>query len=133
MIPILFEYDTTDFTTHGIGDLIDCISCETSCNDDGEYELSFIYPKDSELFAELTTGRLILAKANSWQQDQIFRIYGYEKEIRGTVTINCEHISYDLNRIPVKQFKAAEADTANTVLGKVLTNLYISLTRFLDN
>lgn len=119
MIPILFEHNATNFTNHGIGDLVDCIACETGCNDDGEYELSFVYPKDGILFDELSIGRLIYAKANSWQQNQIFRIYGYEKEIAGMVTINCEHISYDLNRIPVKKFKSAASANCNTVLANV--------------
>lgn len=122
MIPILFEYNATDFSTHGIGDLVDCVACEAVCNDDGEYEMSFTYPKGSELFQELTIGRLVLAKSNSWQQAQIFRIYGYEKEIKGLVRINCEHISYDLNRIPVKVFKAAASDNANAVLQKIKNN-----------
>ena len=122
MIPILFEYDETDFTTHGIGDLVDCVECKTGCNDEGEFELSFVYPKDSELFSELTTGRQVLAKANSWQQNQIFRIYGYEKEINGLVTVNCEHITYDLNRIPVKKFKAAAGDNAQSALTKIKNN-----------
>lgn len=122
MIPILFEYNATNFTNHGIGDLVDCIACETGCNDDGEYELSFVYPKDGILFDELTIGRLIYAKANSWQQNQIFRIYGYEKEIAGMVTINCEHISYDLNRIPVKKFKSAASANCNTVLANIKSN-----------
>lgn len=122
MIPILFEYNATDFSTHGIGDLVDCIACETQLNDEGEYELSFVYPKSGELFSQLTIGRLIYAKANSWQQNQIFRIYGYEKDMGGKVTINCEHISYDLNRIPVKKFKAAASATCNTVLGNIKSN-----------
>lgn len=122
MIPILFENNATDFSTHGIGDLVDCITCETQLNDDGEYELSFAYPKSGELFSQLTIGRLVYAKANSWQQNQIFRIYGYEKDIGSKVTINCEHISYDLNRIPVKKFKAAASATCNTVLGNIKSN-----------
>lgn len=122
MIPILFEYNASTFTTHGIGDLVDCIACETACKDSGEYELSLIYPKGGELFGELTIGRLIYAKANSWQQNQIFRIYGYEKGIGGKVTINCEHISYDLNRIPVKKFNAAASASCNTVLANVKSN-----------
>lgn len=122
MIPILFEYNATDFSTHGIGDLVDCLACEARCNDEGEYELSFIYPKDGILFNELTIGRLIYAKANTWQQNQIFRIYGYEKEIAGKVTVNCEHISYDLNRIPVKKFKSAASATCDTVLANIKTN-----------
>ena len=122
MIPILFEHNATDFTTHGIGDLVECTSCECQCNDEGEYELSFIYPKDGDLFHELTIGRQILAKVNPWQQTQIFRIYGYEKELKGMITVNCEHISYDLNRIPVKDFKSAAYASCNTVLQNMVTN-----------
>ena len=122
MIPILFEYNTTSFTTHGIGDLIDCIECATTQNDEGEYELSFTYPVGGELINELTIGRLIYAKANPWQNNQIFRIYGYEKEIGGVITVNCEHISYDLNKIPVKRFKSAASANCNTVLANMKSN-----------
>ena len=83
MIPILFEYNETSFSTHGIGDLVDCIECKTSQNNEGEYELSFTYPVSGELLKELTIGRLVYAKANPWQENQIFRIYGYEKAING--------------------------------------------------
>ena len=122
MIPILFEYDETLFTSHGIGDLVDCTSCECECNDDGEYEMSFVYPKDGELFSELTIGRQVLAKANPWQQAQIFRIYGYGKELSGKIVVNCEHISYDLNRIPVRAFKSATSATCNTALQNMVSN-----------
>lgn len=122
MIPILFEHDATDFTTHGIGDLIDIIECVVEQNDEGEYEMSFTYPVTGELLNELTIGRLVYAKANPWQDNQIFRIYGYEKVIAGKLTVNCQHISYDLGSIPVKIFKAAKTDDANTVLQKLKTN-----------
>ena len=122
MIPILFEYNTTDFTTHGIGDLIDCLECIVTQNEEGEYELSFLYPINGELMNELTIGRLIYVKANPWQQNQIFRIYGYEKEIAGKITVNCQHISYDLGNLPVKVFKSAANATANTALANIKTN-----------
>ena len=122
MIPILFEYNETDFTTHGIGDLIDCIECRVSQNEDGEFELGFVYPVAGELMSELTIGRLVYAKANPWQNPQIFRIYGYEKEIAGKITVNCQHISYDLGNIPVKVFKSAANASCNTVLQNVKTN-----------
>lgn len=116
MIPILFEYNATDFSTHGLGDLVDCVSCEAAMTDEGEWELSFRYPVTSELFPELTIGRLIWAKANHWQGNQLFRIYGYEKDIGGMITVNCQHISYDLSNIPVKAFKCDKNATAGTVL-----------------
>jgi len=103
MIPILFEYDATNFNSHGLGDLIDCISCETTCNADGEYELTLQYPVSAPLFSELKINRIVYAKANDYHPWQAFRIYGYEKEIKGVQTINCQHISYDLHCIPTRE------------------------------
>lgn len=122
MIPILFEYNAVSFTTHGIGDLIDCTNCIVQLTADGEYELSFNYPITGEYIHELTIGRLIYVKANPWQNNQIFRIYGYEKEIGGIITVNCQHISYDLTNIPVKNFKSQASATANTVLSNMKSN-----------
>ena len=122
MIPILFEYNAASFTNHGIGDLVDCIECMVSQNDEGEYELSFTYPRSGELFSELTIGRLVYSKANPWQNPQIFKIYGYEKEINGVFTVNCQHISYDLANIPVKAFKSAASANENTVLANMKSN-----------
>ena len=105
MIPILFEHDAVSFEGHGLGDLIDCISCESAVTDEGEYELQFEYPIGSELFPELKLNRIVLAKVNDFQNPQAFRIYSYEKEIKGIVKVNCQHLSYDLSRIPTKDFK----------------------------
>lgn len=105
MIPILFEHNETAFTTHGLGDLIDTIECTAKQTSEGEYEMSLRYPGDGELFPELQINRLILAKTNDYSQTQPFRIYGIEKNIDGTVTVNCQHLSYDLASYPVKTFK----------------------------
>ena len=105
MIPILFEHNETAFTTHGLGDLIDTIECTAKQTSEGEYEMALRYPGDGELFPELQINRLILAKTNDYSQTQPFRIYGIEKNIDGTVTVNCQHLSYDLASYPVKTFK----------------------------
>lgn len=105
MIPILFEYDTTDFTTHGIGDLIEATNCKAKVTAEGEYELSFQYPATGEMFPELRINRIILAKVNDYQDPQQFRIYGVGSESKKNVTINCQHISYDLANYPVRLFK----------------------------
>ena len=124
MIPILFEANETDVATHGIGDLIDCISCECEMTAEGEYELSFIYPMTGELFSELTIGRLVFVKANPWQAKQLFRIYGFEKNLDGTLQVNCQHISYDLANIPVQVFhsntNATCQQTLNAMIPKAL-------------
>lgn len=122
MIPILFEANETNVATHGIGDLIDCISCECEMTAEGEYELSFTYPMTGELFNELTIGRLVFVKANPWQAKQLFRIYGFEKNINGMVQINCQHISYDLANIPVKAFKTNANATCQQALDVMKNN-----------
>lgn len=124
MIPILFEYDATTFTTHGLGDLVDCIECNAGINDEGEYELQFKYPVGAELYSELTINRIVVAKANPYDPLQAFRIYGYEREIDGVVTVNCQHISYDLSGIPTKDFK--DKTTCASALAQMKTNAVVS-------
>lgn len=127
MIPILFEHDATTFTTHGLGDLIDCISCETTCNADGEYELTLQYPVSAPLFPELKINRIVYAKANDYHPWQAFRIYGYEKEINGVQTINCQHISYDLHCIPTREIpKSSNVISCNTALQLAKSQAFIS-------
>ena len=127
MIPILFEYDATSFDTHGLGDLIDCIKCETTCNADGEYELQLQYPVSAPMYPELKINRIVYAKANDYHPWQAFRIYGYEKEIKGIQTINCQHISYDLHCIPTREIpKLMNVVNCNTALQLAKSQAFIS-------
>lgn len=105
MIPILFEYNETDFTTHGLGDLVDCTECKAKATSEGEYELSFTYPVTGELYTELQIGRIVLAKPNDYDRPQQFRIYGIESGLRMSVIVNCQHISYDMASYPIKIIK----------------------------
>lgn len=127
MIPILFEYDATSFDTHGLGDLIDCIKCETTCNADGEYELQLQYPVSAPMYPELKINRIVYAKANDYHPWQAFRIYGYEKEIKGIQTINCQHISYDLHCIPTREIpKLMNVVSCNAALQLAKSQAFIS-------
>lgn len=124
MIPSLLPYnyfDTLSYSTdlptlpvHGDIDLIDCIECfaEQTEDDGSEWELAFSYPKGGCGFDSLKLNAIVLAKANSWQGVQAFRIYGIEKQTKKTVTVKAEHISYDLAKIPAKTFKATSAADA---------------------
>lgn len=120
MIPILFDTTETAFTSHGIGDLVDCSECTVNQTEEGEYELAFIYPVDSELFKELTINRYVLAKPNHYDNPQIFQIYGYEKQLNGQIQINCQHISYAMSGIPVKPFK--NITTAASAISNLKSN-----------
>jgi hypothetical protein len=100
----LFEHNATDYTNHGIGDLMGCSECKARQTSEGEIELQFSYPCTDYLFPELQIGRQVLAKIDNDKPAQIFRIYGIEENIDAKVTVNCQHISYDLSGYPVKKF-----------------------------
>ncbi len=107
-----------EFPLHGTVDLIDCIECVSEENEDegSEWELAFTYPQGGYGFDELALDKIILAKANSYQGAQAFRIYSIEKNIGKTVAVKAQHISYDMINVPVKPFKATSASSAVTNL-----------------
>ena len=109
MIPILYpkgatKTDTT--TTNGLGALVDCIKCEVTEERNGIYELSMQYPITGARFAEITEGALIKAKPNDKSAPQLFRIYKSSAPLKGIVTYSAEHISYDLNGLPLPSLVA---------------------------
>ena len=116
MNPILFSEDTTDFSTNGLGRLIDAIKCTVTEERNGEYELYLEYPIDGHLVEEIEYGRIIYAQAADNKPRQAFRIYKITKPISGTLEIDAEHISYQLNHIPVMPFNAIGLSAALTAL-----------------
>ena len=106
MIPVLFNKTATDFTSYGIGALSDTISCVVTEERNGLYELEMQYPTSGIHFSEIENSAIILAKPNESQNAQAFRIYQIESPIDEVCTIRAEHISYQLNHIPVDCFSA---------------------------
>lgn len=106
MIPILFDKTATNFATYGIGALSDTISCVVTEERNGLYELEMQYPTSGIHFSEIENSAIILAKPNESQNAQAFRIYQIESPINEVCTIRAEHISYQLNHIPVDCFSA---------------------------
>lgn len=103
---LLFESTETSFTTNGLGPLSDAISCAVIEERNGEFELEMEYPINGIHYDEISLRRIILAKSNPYSSPQPFRIYNITKPISGIVTINAEHISYDLTGYPVSPFTA---------------------------
>lgn len=100
------------FTSHGIGDLSDAISCFVEEERNGAYELEMDYPIDGIHFSELAQRALIVAKPNFTDDPQPFRIYRITKPISGVCTIYAAHISYDMSGIAVEPFTASTIPTA---------------------
>ena len=99
---ILYEYTETAFTNNGLGCLNDATSCSVKETLNGEYELEMEYPVNGIHYSDIQLRRIILAKPNSYDQTQPFRIYYISKPIGGLVTVNAEHISYDMSGLPVR-------------------------------
>ena len=99
---ILYEYTETAFTNNGLGCLNDATSCSVKETLNGEYELEMEYPVNGIHYSDIQLRRIILAKPNSYDQAQPFRIYSISKPIGGLVTVNAEHISYDMSGLPVR-------------------------------
>lgn len=101
MTPILFPSSSSSFTTQGIGRLADALSCVVTEERNGEYELEMTYPISGVNFSSIAVQNIILAKPNTFDDPQPFRIYSIQRPLDGIVTINARHISYDLSGIIV--------------------------------
>jgi len=118
MIPILYKANATDFSTFGIGTLVDCTSCVVTEERNGEYELVMKYPTNGALYNEITKDRIVKAKPNDTSKEQAFRIYRITTPLNGIVTIYAQHISYDLVNIAVMPFSLS-AVTPTQAMQKV--------------
>lgn len=109
----------TEFTSNGLGVLRDVISCSVTEERNGAYELKMRYPVTGQHFDALVLRNIILAKPNRKDDPQPFRIYSITKPLNGVVTVNAEHISYDMSGYIVKPFTAIGI---NDAFNKILEN-----------
>ena len=109
MIPVLYEKNETTFTHNGIGILVDTIKAIVTEERNGSYELSLQYPITGRFYSEIVNGTIVKAKSNETSEPQLFRIYKSSKPLKGVVTYSAEHISYDLNGIPLLGFSIKNA------------------------
>ena len=112
----LYESTETEFTTNGIGGLPDATKCTVKEERNGSFELTMTYPIDGKHYSDITLRRIIFVKPNPYDDPQPFRIYSITKPINGIVTVNAEHISYDLSGFPVAPFEANNIQEAFTKL-----------------
>lgn len=92
-----------------MGVLRDAVRCTVTEERNGAFELEMVYPITGQHYISLALRGLILAKPNPYGEVQYFRIYKISRPINGQVTVNAQHISYDLSGIPVGPCKALNA------------------------
>lgn len=112
MIPILFAPSATTFTTNGIGRLSEMISCEVTEERNGVYELTATIGTNAKHYANIVHSAIIGVIPHDGGNVQAFRIYKISKPIGGIITINAQHISYELSHIPTRPFLAANVSAA---------------------
>lgn len=110
----LYDASENAFISTGLGSLSDAISCKVAEELNGPYELTMEYPIYGRKFEEILFRNFVYAKPNPYANPQPFRIYGISKPMNGIVTVNAQHISYDLADITVAPFSATSIISAFT-------------------
>lgn len=112
MIPILFDANSTEFSSNGIGRLSDCTYCLVTEERNGIYEAEFQYPITGLHYDMIEQGRIVLVSHDEQQDKQPFVIYRISKPINGIITVNAHHISYKLSGVIVSPFTASNVTDA---------------------
>lgn len=117
MIPILYSATETVAQlvadkTNGLGRLPDAASCKVTEERNGAFTLEMTYPITGLHYADIAIGGVIKAKPNELADPQLFRIYHITKPLNGVVTIDAQHITYDLGKAVVKPFTAKGIQSA---------------------
>lgn len=111
----LFSSTATSWTSQGLGE-IGATRCLVTEERNGMYELEMDVPITDKHYSDITLGCLILVKPNPYENPEPFRIYQINRPMKGLVTINAAHISYDLSKIADKPFTATSITQTMTRL-----------------
>lgn len=101
MIPILYEYGTTDYNNNGLGRLSDALSVTVTEELNGIYEAEIEYPLDGHLYSDISVGCTVKALANDKHEPQLFDIFTIERNLT-TITAKLRHVSYRLGGYPCR-------------------------------
>lgn len=122
MIPILYNADETEFTSNGIGRLVDTLSCSVTEERNGIYELEMTYPITGKWFAEMQMGAYIGAIHDDHRDVQPFQIYKISAPLNGVVTFNAHHISYQLSNVILQPFTATSITDLMSIMDQQAVN-----------
>ena len=111
MTPILYEKDEIDFTSQGLGSLVEIYDVDVEEQRNGLLQLTASYPVSGLRYADISVGRIILAKPNQRDDVHAFRIVSTELDVTGySLMIEADSITYDLNHNIVKHLNVSGAD-----------------------
>lgn len=95
----LFPDDATSFSGLGLGKISDAISCKVTEERNGIFELEMEYPINGIRYNDILLRNIIVCPPNPFDPPQAFRIYSISKEYEKHITVNAQHISYDLSDV----------------------------------
>ncbi|MDC2805548.1 phage tail spike protein [Leuconostoc suionicum] len=108
MTPILYEKDEIDFTSQGLGALVEIYDVDVAEQRNGLLQLTASYPVSGVRYADISVGRIILAKPNQRDDVHAFRIVNTELDISGyALMIEADSITYDLTHNVIKHLVAS--------------------------
>lgn len=120
-------------TTNGLGQF-EANSCKITEELNGIYEAEIEMLATDKHFNELSVGGLLQLEVNEAKDKQIFRIYYISKPINQVVQIKAQHITYDLNKIPVRPFTAKGAVNAkNGMINNIIGTYPFTMTTDITN
>lgn len=103
MTPILYEKDEIDFTSQGLGSLVEIYDADVAEQRNGLLQFTASYPVTGVRYDDISVGRIILVKPNQRDEPHAFRITSTDLDIMGhNVMIEADSITYDLNHNIVK-------------------------------
>lgn len=103
---ILFEENELLFNSLGLGILRDAKSCLVTSELNDSFEVTLMYPYKGINSDKIKIDRIIYCKVDPFNSAQPFRIYSVSKPIKDFITIKAQHISYDMNGLPVNPIHA---------------------------
>lgn len=136
MTPILYEKDEIDFTSQGLGSLVEIYDVDVAEQRNGLLQLTASYPVTGVRYDDISVGRIILAKPNQRDEPHAFRITSTDLDIMGhNVMIEADSITYDLNHNIVKHLNVSGADgqtmmsaLKNAIVNPSIFNFYSDIT-----
>ena len=123
MIPILFDQSEKEFTSGGLGFLVDAASCLITQERNGVFECEFTYPITGPKYDLIQERAIIYATHDDSKIPQPFDIYAHSAPINGLVTFYAHHISYRLSNSVVMPFTAAScAEAMKKIQANIITD-----------
>lgn len=111
MIPVIFKPGEKDFTTNGLGRLIDATRCEITEEANGKYELEMDYPAISRFSDYFENGYQIKAKPNDLEEYHIFEIkQTFKDTFTNSIVIYAQSRTYKLRN---RQVRLVTVDNRN--------------------